>query len=442
MSLLVVGLSHETAPLGVLERIAQRPDHLASLRAEVIGGEDVAESMVLATCNRVEIIADVDRFHGAVSDIAAALARVSGRDKPEVTPLLYVHYDERAVHHLFSMTCGLNSMAVGEPQILGQVRQALALAQRAGSVGGQLNPLLQHALKVGKRAHAETDLDAVARSLVYRGLDLVAPLIPPMAQSRVVIVGAGAMAALAAATLASTGVGELTIVNRDAAKSAALADRYGAGSAPWADLAERLGEADLVVSCTGATQPVIDVDMVVAARGGGRDARPLAFLDLSMPADVALAVTTRPGVHRVGLADLHDQHEEFGPDSHVSHVLRQVRDLVTTEVASFVMGRRANAVAPTVAALRSRASTVVQAEMDRLSRRLPDLDDRADAEVRQAMARVVDKLLHTPTVRAKALQQMDEPGDYARVLHELFDLDPRETVAVQTPPTIGSGETS
>lgn len=440
MSLLVVGLSHESAPLELLEHIAARPDSVNTLHAAVIQAEDVAESMVIATCNRLEIVADVGRFHGAVSDIAAALAQAGGLDRSSLSDHLYVHYDERAVHHLFSLACGLNSMAVGEPQVLGQVRQAFVRAQRVGSLGPALNPLLQHALKVGKRAHAETDLDAVARSLVQRGLNFASPLTPPLHAARTVVVGAGAMAALAAATLQLAGAGDLTIVNRDPAKAAALASRHGVNSAPWDDLARVLSGADLVISCTGASGAVIDRDTVLDARRLSNESHDVTFLDLSMPADVDISVTTVPGVHRIGLTELHQGQEDFGPATHVALVLQQVHDLVTSEVAAYQTGRRAEAVAPTVAALRARAGIVLDLEMDRLNARLPDLGDRDSAEIRRAMSRVVDKLLHTPTVRAKALQRGDEPGDYARVLHELFDLDPHETATVQTPPTLGPGE--
>ncbi len=440
MSLLVVGLSHESAPLDLLERIAARPDSVNTLHADVIQSQDVDESMVIATCNRLEIIADVGRFHGAVSDIAAALARAGDLDRASFSDHLYVHYDERAVHHLFSMTCGLNSMAVGEPQVLGQVRQAFVRAQRLDSLGPVLNPLLQHALKVGKRAHAETDLDAVARSLVQRGLMFIMPLTPPLKSARTVIVGAGAMSALAASTLRSAGAGNVRIVNRDPVKAAALADRHGAISTPWSDLLGLLSTADLVISCTGASGTVIDRTMVAEAQAVARDSHQVTFLDLSMPADVDPSVTTVSGVHRIGLADLHQSPDDFGPATHATQVLQQVRDLVTSEVAAYQAGRQAEAVAPTVAALRARAGVVLEGEMDRLKTRLPDLDDRDAAEIRRAMSRVVDKLLHTPTVRAKALQSGEEPGDYARVLHELFDLDPRETATVQIPPSMGPGE--
>jgi glutamyl-tRNA reductase len=437
VSLLIVGLSHETADLATLEQFALHEPAAELISASLLASDDVREFLVLTTCNRVEVVAEVDRFHGAVGDVAAALARASTLDVQELRASLYVHYDDRAVHHLFSLACGLRSMAVGEPQVLGQLRQALLLAQDAGTVGPHLNPLLQHALRVGKRAHAETDLDTVAKSLVQLGLRELEPAVPALSRARALVVGAGAMSAVAAATLARAGVAELRVVARDPAKASALAARHRARSVPWSSLGAQLSSSDLVVTCTGATEPVIGVEMVRRARSGLGDTSPetLAILDLALPADVDPAVGVLPGVQRCDLTDVHARRREGAePDG---SVLREVEDLVTAEVAVYLSGRRAHAVAPTVAALRERADAVVESEMTRLGHRLPDLDDATRAEVRRSVTRVVDKLLHTPTVRVKEKHAQDQPEDYARVLRELFDLDPRDTVAVSTPPTLG-----
>lgn len=440
MSLVVVGLSHTSAPMELLEQIALRPDSVDELRAAVIASDEIAESMVLSTCNRVEILVEAERFHGAVSDIGAALAHAGGVPAEDLTEHLYVHYDERAVHHVFATVCGLNSMAQGEPQIVGQMRAALAQAQADGSVGAHLNPLLQHALRVGKRAHAETELDSVARSLVERGLDRVAADLPPLEQARVVIIGAGSMAAVSVVAVRNAGADNVILLSRDITKGQALAHRHDVQHAPLADLEAVMGRADLVISCTGATTPVVTRAMITSSRSGIRDASPLAFIDLSLPADVEPSVAALAGVSRLGLADLQAAERDSGLSPHATQVLREVSDLVTSEVAAYAVSRRGAAVAPTVAAVRTRAGTVVSAEMDRLARRLPHLDDSSREEVAKAMARVVDKLLHTPTVRAKELQRLDTPHDYAAVLHELFDLDPRETLNVAAPPSIPSGD--
>ncbi len=442
MSLVVVGLSHTSAPMSLLEQIALDPKNVEQLRAAVIASPEIAESMVLSTCNRVEIVVEADRFHGAVADIGAALGRAGEIPADELTEYLYVHYDERAVHHVFSTVCGLNSMAQGEPQIVGQMRHALTQAQENGSVGPRLNPLLQHALRVGKRAHAETDLDSVARSLVERGLDRVALHVPALDQARVVIIGAGAMAAVSIVAVRHAGGRDVVVVSRDVDKGMALAQRHGVQHAPFNDLEMMIGEADLVISCTGATAPVVTQDMVISGRTASGDPSDLAFIDLALPADVEPSVSGVAGVSRWGLVDLQAVNDDSGFSPHAAHVLREVRDLVTSEVAAYAMSRRGAAVAPTVAAVRARAGAVLNSEMERLARRLPDLDEDAQAEVANAMSRVVDKLLHTPTVRAKELQRPDTPHDYAAVLHELFDLDPRDTLTVATPPSVPMGEIS
>ncbi|MGB7449967.1 MAG: glutamyl-tRNA reductase [Ornithinimicrobium sp.] len=437
MSLLVVGLSHESADLALLEQIGLSEPAVESISRYLLTSTDVREFLVLATCNRVEVVAEVERFHGAVSDIATALAQASTQDEPSMRASLYVHYDDRAVHHLFSLACGLRSMAVGEPQVLGQLRQAFLLAQDAGTVGPQLNPLLQHALRVGKRAHAETDLDTVAKSLVQLGLRELEPAMPVLSRVRALVVGAGAMSAVAASTLARAGVRELRVVARDPAKASALAARHGGRSVLWSRLGAQLSSVDLVITCTGATGPVIGVDTVSQAlrhRGDG-SAPGLAILDLALPADVDVAVAGLPGVRRCALADVDARRREGSDDD--GSVLREVEDLVTAEVAVYLSGRRAHAVAPTVAALRDRAGAVVEAEMKRLEQRLPELDDATRAEVRRTVTRVVEKLLHTPTVRVKEKHAANQSEDYARVLRELFDLDPRDTVAVTAPPSLG-----
>lgn len=436
MSVLVVGLSHHTAPIDLLERAALGPLACAELAGRVRRAEAISEALVLATCNRIEVLVEAETFHGALSAIGGALAAATGLPLSELTNHLYVHYDDRAVSHVFSLACGLDSMAVGESQILGQLRDALAVGQRAGYVGPQLNPLLQHALRVGKQAHAETGIDAVARSLVGLGLERAVTVLPDLGAARAVVVGAGAMSGLSAATLARAGVGDLVVVNRTGERATRLAAAHGGRAVGWPDLESALGEADLVISCTGAVGAVLDEPVLRRARGERTGA--LVVLDLALPRDVAPAVATLPGIHLWGLADLQRAHRDRSAGAE-HEAVSAVRDLVTAEVAAFLIERRAQSVGPTVAALRARADDVVLREYGRLVQRVPDLDDAAQVEVRRALRRVVDKLLHTPTVRVKALQSGDDPGDYAHALRELFDLDPHDVATVATPPATGPG---
>jgi len=415
----------------MLEAVALDPSGAEALAVAVRRGENVTESLVLATCNRIEVYADVITFHGAVAEISDALAAASGVPLAELREHLYVHYEDRAVSHVFSVACGLESMAVGEGQILGQLRVALRGAQQRGQAGGTLSALFQQALRVGKRAHAETGIDRVSKSLVDAGLVCAADLLGPLSDTRVLVVGAGSMSSLAATTISRLGAAELVIINRTLVKAERLAAATGGLALPLADLETALSRADLVISCTGALGHVITAETLAAAAAGGPATGPRMFMDLGLPRNVAPEVADLPGEYVVGLAELN---EILASDSqHAPHV-KAVADLVVAEVAGYLVSRRAQEVAPTVALLRSRAADVVTAELSRLSQRLPDdLSDDARSEIRLAVHRVVEKLLHAPTVRAKSLVVGGEGGDYARALRELFDLDPHEVAAVSVP---------
>jgi glutamyl-tRNA reductase len=435
MTLLVVGLSHRSAPVSVLERAALIEDAPARLLQDALAAESVAEAVLLSTCNRSELYADVDKFHAGVAELSTLLARHSGVGLDDLTPHLYVHYEDRAVHHLFSVACGLDSMVVGEGQILGQLKDSLARGQQLGTAGRALNDLFQQALRVGKRAHSETGIDKAGQSLVTFGLEQLsravggAPFDAWVSDKRALVVGAGSMSSLAATTLARAGVAELVIANRTPERAERLARSLGAAAVPFGQVPRELVRADIVVSCTGASGAVLDHGTVadaVAERAGCGLHGPLALLDLAMPRDVDPDVHDLDGAH---LVDLEALAEAESTDPGAGDV-EQVRRIVSAEVAAFGAAQRAERITPTVVALRTMAADVVAAELARLDGRLPELDDKSRAEVTQTVRRVVDKLLHAPTVRVKQLA--GEPGGagYADALRELFDLDPQAVTAI------------
>jgi glutamyl-tRNA reductase len=426
MSVLVVGISHKTAPVALLERVALDTDGVNKLINDVLGCEHVTEATVIATCNRLEIYADVDRFHGSVEDVSRLLVDRAGESTEAILPHLYVHYDDGAVSHLFHVAAGLDSMALGEGQILGQTRNALRRGQEQGTVGPALNVLFQQALRVGKRSRAETDIDLAAPSLVGAALDRVEDALGGVSGKRVLILGAGSMAGLATATVSRAGASEITVVNRTATNAERLAREYSARSAPLADIAVELGRADLVVACTGASGILVTSATVQAARPDGQ---PLAIIDLALPHDVEPEVGDLPGIALVSLSDLADELR----DSEAGREVEGVRRIVGQEVTAFLSARRQASVTPTVVALRSMATAVVEAEMERLVARLPDLDEAARAEVLQSVRRVADKLLHQPTVRVKELANETGAVSYAAALAELFSLDPDAVDAVTRP---------
>jgi glutamyl-tRNA reductase len=429
VSVLVVGLSYRTAPIEVLERAALVAPTCRELEHAVCLGEHVAEAVVLSTCNRLEVYADVSKFHGGVAEVSRGLAAAAGVELAELTDHLYVHYEGAAVAHVFSVACGLDSMAVGEQQILGQVRTAVRAATEGGSVGRVLSALLQQALRVGKRAHSETGLDRAGHSLVEAGLEAASTVVGPLEDAAALVIGAGAMSGLAVATLARAGIGRLAVVNRTPQRARRLAESAGGRAAELAELPAELAAADVVVSCTGAVGHVIGVSAVGDALAA-RDGRAQVYIDLALPRDVEPEVGELPGVVVVDLERLGHHLAAAG----VAGQLDEVRALVAEEVSGYLASQRAEAVAPTVVALRALAGSVVETELARLSGRLGDIDERIRVEIRQTVHRVVEKLLHTPTVRVKELA--GEPGGsaYAEALRELFGLDQGRIAAVSRAP--------
>ncbi len=436
MTLLVVGLSHKSAPVGTLERAAISGDALDKLRRDVLHAEHVAGTFIVSTCNRVEIYAEVDKFHGGVSAISELLARHSGIALAELTPHLYVHYEDRAVQHLLDVTCGLDSMLVGESQILGQVRQALGVARDQETLGRQLGALGALALRTGKRAHAETGIDRAGANLVSVGIGLAAALLPgeraaadaPLRGRRVLVVGAGSMSALAAATAARMGAAAIVVANRTPGHAERLAASLGGTVTGLAGLPDAMRAADLVISCTGATGVVI-TGAALAEVMARRDAAPLVLLDLAMPRDVDPAAAVLPGTTLIDLAAVGTA-PGAGHAAAADEDVAAVRAIVAEEFAAWASAERASSVTPTVVALRAKAAEVVDAELARLNGRLSGLDDHSMGEIGHTVRRVVDKLLHAPTVRMKELASGPGGDGYATALRVLFDLDPKAIEAV------------
>ena len=435
MSVLVVGLSHKSASVSVLERAAVSGDTLGKLLHDVVHLPDIAETFVISTCNRVEIYAEVGRFHGGVAGLCEALSRHSGIPAQELTPCLYVHYEDRAIQHLLAVSSGLESMVVGEDQILGQVRSALKLAGEQGTLGRSLRDLGRLALRTGKRARAETGIDRLGLSLVSVGIDLAAPGLSdadpnentPLSGRHVLVVGAGSMSGLAVATAARAGAAQVTVANRTRAKAERLAAGISGAVADFADLPAAIAAADLVISCTGAANLVITEAIVRDVLVRRRRGHELVLLDLAMPRDVDPAAGDLPGVSLIGMDEMRGTDGGVGADE-----IAAVRLIVEEEFAAYGSAVRAARVTPTVVALRVKAATVVDAELSRLAGRLSEegVSGHALDEIAQTVRRVVDKLLHAPTVRVKELASSPDGEEYAAALRVLFDLDPRTVDAV------------
>jgi glutamyl-tRNA reductase len=406
--------------VSLLERASVPGDDLRKTVDELSRSESISEVLLLSTCNRVEVYADVARFHPAVADVTTVLARHAGVAVSDLSEHLYVHFAEAAVEHLFSVASGLDSMVVGESQILGQLRAAYALGVEHESVGSVLHELAQTALRVGKRVHTDTGVDRAGASVVAVALDRAERVLGDLSARRAVIVGAGSMGALAGATLRRRGVPDLVIANRSAERGQRLADSLGGAAITLSALPQAIATADLLVSSTGATGLVVELDAVRPRRG-----RPLVVLDLALPRDVDPAVAGRAGVTYVDLDALRDSGAMVS-DAEVSAAAA----IIAEELAGYLAQQQQLAVAPTVTALRARANQVIDAELARLDARLPGLDPQQHREVADAVRRAVEKVLHAPTVRVKELASTPGGDQYAAALRELFDLDPAAAESV------------
>jgi len=432
VNVIVVGASHKTTPVAVLERLAVPPADLERTLEQLVAQPYVREAVVLSTCNRVEVYAAVSGFHGGLGDICGVLAAQAGCGAAELANHLYVHHDAAAVEYAFKVATGLDSMVVGEAQILGQLRDAYHVATEADTVGRMLHELMQQALRVGKRAHAETGIDRAGQSVVTAALDLAGTHLPGgIADRPALVVGAGAMGALSVATLTRLGVGPVSVTNRGHERAVRLASGYGASAVPLSDLERTLAGVDLVVAATASAEPVLTRETVAAAVRGRTT--PLVLLDLAVPRDVEPEVAGLPGVVVIDIDTLADA---LRSGQHAADEAAVAR-IVAAEVESFVAWLRGADVAPTVAALRTRAEEVVAAELARLRQRRPELSEEQRAEVAHTLHRVVRRLLHSPTVRVRQLAA--EPGgdQYTALMRQLFDLEVPQTAQADDVPTLG-----
>ena len=422
MPVFVVGANFRSAPLELLERLAVDAERRPKALAGLLDLEHVHEAAVLSTCNRVEVYAAISRFHGAAGEVRSFLAGVGGLALDELADHLYDYYEERAVRHLFAVAAGVDSMVVGEAQILGQVREAFAAAQAERSVGPVLSALFTRAIKVGRRARSETGIGAGMASTVTVGLRVAAGQLGDLAGRRVLLVGAGALARLAGRAVRQAGAGELVVANRTQATGAALARELGGRAVPLERVAGELASADLVVAATAGTTPTVTAAAVAGARrAASASPGPLVVLDLGVPRDVEPEVRELPGVV---LADLDALRAVLETDDGPRQEVERVRSLIAQETAAFMGGQREARLAPTIRVLRARAEQFRQQELAKASTRLAGLDERQRAAVEAVTRGLVNKLLHDPMVRGKALAARPDGDLYVAALRELYALDP------------------
>jgi glutamyl-tRNA reductase len=449
-------LSHRSVPIDLLERMTVGEPRLTKALGDLSAREFVSEAVVLSTCHRVEVYVVAERFHGAAQDVRNFLSELAHVAPEEFSDHLYTYTDETAAAHLFSVAAGLDSLVVGESQILGQVRDAWDRARLEGAAGPRLSALFRHALEVGKRARSETAIGRGITSLAHAAVAMagerlgpsgplsgalgpsgplsgalgpsgplsgalgpsgpLSGVLRPLADRRVIVLGAGEMGEGMVSAL--TGVGDLVVVNRTWEKAAALAERAGGRSVPLAELPSVLAEADLLLSSAGAPGVVLEeADLALHER---RPDRPLLVIDLGMPRNVDPAVGDLPGVTLLDLADLR-AFVDAGLDKRRQEVVR-VRGLVADELSRYTADLAAREVVPTVTALRHQAEAVRVGEIERHRGRLAGLDARQAEAVESLTRAMMAKLLHEPTVRLKDAAGTPKGERLSGALRDLFDL--------------------
>jgi glutamyl-tRNA reductase len=424
VSLVVVGLNYRTAAVDVLERMTVAPAGAPKALHDLVAREHLAEVALLSTCNRTEVYCRTTRFHDGIDDVRHFLTDCSGLDPDALAEQLYTYHDDAAVTHLFGVASGLDSMIIGESEILGQVRESWEMAEREGTIGQLLSRTFRHAIEVGKRARTETAIGRHAVSVSSAAVRVAAERLGSLAGRRVLLLGAGDVGEGMALALSGAGVDEIVVANRSRARGQQLASRVGGRAVPLDDVMDALVSCDVLLASTGAPGTLVerdDMEEVMRRRGG----RALLIVDIAVPRDVDPGVGQVFGVQLLDIDDL----KAVGQESleHRRAEIGKVRVIINDALDRFRVESVAREVAPLVSSLRSRAEELRQSELDRLSSRLDALDPAARELVEQATRGLVNKLLHEPTVRLKDAAGSAQGELYADALSALFALDESPT---------------
>ena len=419
MSVVVIGLNHRSSPLDLLERVTISGAQLPKALHDLLSREDVSEAVVLSTCNRTEVYAVAERFHGAYQDIRDFFAEVAFLAPEDFADHLYVHHDAPAVAHLFAVASGLDSAVLGESEILGQVKGAWQVARDEGAAGPALNLLFRHALEAGKRARTDTGIARSITSVAQAAVAMAAARLDGLAGRRVLVVGAGDMGAAMALGLAKAG-SELSLANRTWETAVQLAARVDGTAIRLLDVPAALADVDVLLSSTGAASPLLEADdvaAVIAARHG----RPLLIVDIAVPRDIDPAVGRLPGVILLDMDDLR-AFADAGSQARRGAVA-SVQELLDDELDRYLGATSAREVAPMIVALRDRAEGVRQTELARFRAKLDGLDAAQLEAVESLTLGIIGKLLHDPSIVLKDAAGSPRGERLVASLRELFALD-------------------
>jgi glutamyl-tRNA reductase len=419
MTLFVTGLNHRNAPVALRELLAVEEDKLRELVHDLQASEVLREVVVLSTCNRVEVYGIADAPGEARALAFRSLCRHRGVDLGVVEPLLYTHLDADAVRHAFRVSASLDSMMIGEPQILGQVKEAFALAQACEAVGPHLHPLFSQAFSVAKRVRTETEIARHAVSVSFAAVELAKKIFDGLGGRAVLLVGAGKMSELAAKHLVEHGAFPIYVANRTWARALELARALAGTAVPWDELPTALGAVDIVVTSTGAPEPVITRGAVTRVMHGRRG-RPLFFIDIAVPRDVEAGVDGLDDVYRYDIDDLKQV-----VDANLRERAREAQraeTLVEREVSKFLARQADVEVIPTIVSLRARLEEIRLGEVSKTLARLPDAPPETRAAIEALSTAMINKILHVPITKLRASSRAGASRSWLELVHELFGL--------------------
>lgn len=426
MSIVVVGLNHRSAPISLLERLSIAEERMPKALHQLGTFDHVVGGAILSTCNRIEVYAVVTRYHAGAQDLRNFLSEFCHVEPEEFVDHLYSYHDATAVKHLFRVATGIDSMVVGESEILGQVRRAYQRALDEGSVDRLLGAVFKHALRVGKRVRTDTAIGRNPVSVSSAAVDLARRAFSGgLAGKRVAIVGAGKMGRLAAAALANAGASDLTVVNRSADRAEELADIFGATAAGFGDMIETIAQADILICSTTAPGTVIDVPCLEAAMAERGTDKPLFIVDIAVPRDVDDAAAAIPGVVLRDIDDL-----KGVVDANLGGRLDEVavvEEMIAEELERFLQWERSTDYPPTAAALVAKMDEHRRTELARVAKKLDQMTPEQRETVEQLTQRLMSKFLHSPLTKARDAAVSKQSHLHLMTLRELFDLDdPRD----------------
>jgi glutamyl-tRNA reductase len=422
MPLFVAGLNHRNAPIALREQLAVEEDKLRELVRDIQADGVLPEVVVLSTCNRVEVYGVAEAPGEARALAFRHLCRQRGVDLASVEAFLYTHVDADAVRHAFRVAASLDSMMLGEPQILGQVKEAFALAQACESVGPRLHTLFSHAFNVAKRVRSETEIARHAVSVSFAAVELAKKIFAGLARRAVLLVGAGKMSELAAKHLVEHGAFPIYVANRTWSRAQDLARALAGTAVPWDELETALASVDIVVTSTGAPTPVITRE-AVARVAHGRRGRPLFFIDIAVPRDVEPGVDALTDVYRYDIDDLKQV-----VDANLRERAREAQraeTLVEREVGKFLARQGDVEVIPTIVSLRARLEDIRRGEVARALARLPEATPETRAAIEALSTAMVNKILHAPITKLRESSRAGAGRSWLELVHELFALGRR-----------------